>query len=133
MAILDTNLLKNIAGVGYIQGALKNYLDVEFFEHEVKVDGMFGPATLAGLNAVSNDRHHITAVGKSNVVKAEHIFNRDDYTLGISFFQDWYKELYDKLKELNRGKSFPVPQTDGYWGPKTKKCIDHLLGIPNND
>ena len=116
----------NIAGVGYLQGKIIDFLEEHYVEHEITVDGMFGPKTLAGLNWILNSRFHftieLTLPSRSNIVPVV-------WTDGVQAFQSWYAIAYGQITEVRGKTSIPRPNTDGKWGPLTKAIVDEITKI----
>lgn len=118
---------RNIAGVGYIQGAVKSQLDARGYPNQVEVDGMYGLNTVHGLNTV-------TFKVFNRIAKETHLFQggafNEQWENAIMSFQRWYGDIYDQLgTEEVKFHKLPAPQNDGDWGPETKKCVDAILAV----
>ncbi|QZA70697.1 hypothetical protein AH04_222 [Erwinia phage AH04] len=108
----------NIAGVGHIQGVLSGLLDDKGIEHEVKIDGMFGPATIEGLELAVKIGWRVNL---PPFVDKRAFTSNADYELGIEVFQMWYEYARNYLLANHEKKAslWKPGHVDGKWSDKT--------------
>lgn len=108
----------NIAGIGCIQGILKGILDIKDIGNEVTIDGMFGPATIEGLEMAVKVGWRVNL---PPYVDKRTFSSNDDYLCGIDVFQKWYKHVRDYMVANHEKKAahWPVGESDGKWGDAT--------------
>lgn len=121
----------NIAGVGSIQtliNAANMDKDPVTMKHVVKVDGMFGPKTLAALNHFVQFELAPTFVTTAEDLQLPPLPETGYWENGVEVFQKWYEVVFWKFMKWNHNlTSLRRPQKDGKWGDYTYRCLRSLI------
>lgn len=112
----------NTAGIGFLQGTLIGLLDDKNIPHKVTLDGMFGPATIEGLELAVRIGWRVQL---PSFVDDRTFTSNDVYLRGVEAFQKWYKHTRDYMIANHEKKaSIWAPITiDGKWGDKTMVAL----------
>lgn len=105
------NEIKNAAGLGYIQGRLKELIEVRHLEKaiDLTIDGFYGPATREAFKVLFDGKPNI------NLLQGEH-------NEGIMVFQI----CYNNYVSSNRNGLFTI-SADGRWGENTLNAFHIAL------
>jgi len=128
---MERQQLINIAGVGSIQTLINSgniHKDSVTMSHVVKVDGMFGPKTLAALNHFVKFELASLFVTTAEDLKLPPLPEAGYWENGVEVFQKWYEAVFWKFMKWNNNlTSLHRPQKDGKWGDNTYRCLQSLL------
>lgn len=121
---MESQDIKNVAGVAYVQTLLRQFgdsLSPRPIYEEVKIDGLLGDNTRNALNEIAQRFFSVDTNTSWSVLI--------NFAQGTDSLQVWYKYLYHKAQITNSdlADDFPDPEEDGFWGKDTKACFDAIF------